>query len=230
MHKIIRIALCILWLIPLLPVHAALTSADLLFYAPYDGSAEAWTPGGMFAPEGDVKVTYADGLVGQGGIPGGYIPYRLGEMLNAEGSICFWIKPIDWKAGDGHNHYFLEFMTPGGRNLHYLLYYAAYRYYQDFKGDLCIAEVYTDAFEPGKWRCIGITWRAAEIGLYIDGQCVAKAEQQVKPVIPDAKNLLRLCEGRHVIDELMIFRRALTAEEMRGLCYRLKRPAPEQPE
>lgn len=202
----------------MLPLWAvALDRSDLLFHAPLDGTLDAFATNGVLRPGGASDVQFSQGVSGLGIIPKGDVAYKVGELLGSEGTLAFWVRAPDWRSGGG----FMRFPSPGADNMIYITYYGAFRFYQEAPGyKLAIAETGAEAFTPGRWRFITATWRKSDIALYTDGVKLAGVDQNVQPVVSHVNNLIVIPgQASNEWDDVMLFRRALTREEIQGLFY-----------
>jgi len=220
----ISISMIMVWL--LAPGAAwGLDRSDLIFHAPLDGTLEANSINGPIVPLATKNAAeFRDAVMGSGAILKQDIRYTLGKLLGREGTLCFWVQPVDWRIG-GSNHYFLRFNTPGVANMVYTLYWGVIRFYQDAGNErLAMAQAYNDALEPGRWRLLAVTWRGNDIALYMDGRRLAAVDQNAFALEPATDNTLIVTKGNHIMDDLMLFRRSLSKDEIRGLFFARARP------
>ena len=96
---------------------------DVLFYAPFDGSADAALARGDPKASSEAPFAFMPGILGQailvGTAPGATeeakslgVGYRTsGNVLREQGSVSVWVQALDWEVGDGKNHRFVT--VPG---------------------------------------------------------------------------------------------------------------------
>jgi hypothetical protein len=140
----------------------------------------------------DVAADYARGnprsttftesleLRGVEGISGPGFQIAAGERLDYEregnfaldrGSICMWIKPVNWQ---GRNDRFEVFFH--ARSSAYVMH--LYKYatpnhlfaYINVGGETVVARTAADDWKPGEWHHIAATWQPDELRLYLDGE------------------------------------------------------------
>jgi hypothetical protein len=203
--------------------NTALQRSDLLFYAGLNGQANADLARGDAAPTRAKNPTFEEGVRGKGLLGTNPVQWdAAGNMRGKEGTISFWLKPVDWSSGDGNNHMFARWGTENG-NCRLYQYYPGQTGFlmQPAEGGTAVCWDYA-SFKKGKWRHMAFTWRQGEWTLYMDGY---RREQVSDKFVPFGKvKALSLGGDNTVFDELMVFGRALSEEEVQALYYRIKRP------
>jgi hypothetical protein len=217
----IFVIFCALYIssVPLL----ALERDDLLFYAPFDGSLVAEVSAGNAEPIVKSEFEFKPGILGQGLVATKEVRYAGPGNMASEGTICFWAKPLDWEAADGHNHYFFNLSTATSHSTLFVLFYGMTRFWQYGKKQGGIDTYQTD-FRKGAWRFVALSWRKDHLDLYTNGMRVGYRVEDVQPLTIHEKSYFSIITNSPtVIDELMIFKKALTLREIRALYYKVKR-------
>jgi len=206
----------------------ALDRSDLTFYAPFENSLDARLARGKKSPILKSKVRFEPGVVGRGVVPAKEIRYSGSGNMTGEGVICFWAKPIDWEQGDGRNHHFFRISTATSGNSLFVLYYGMTRFWQ-FGAKQGGIDTYQTDFRKGVWRFIALSWRRERLDLYVNGVRLGYRVKDVQPLTINEKSFFSITTNfPTVIDELMVFKRALTLREIKALYYRVKR-GPQAP-
>ena len=226
----------------------ALDLDDLLFYAPFDGSIDAlYSHGNSTATTLTERgFAFKDGIRGQAIVFGGrgdnatekpVLAYEsAGNILPATGTLVFWSQAIDW-LDFGLDGRYTTWMTlgikePSPGN------WSIYRdggggntgLWLEMGGKLFWTPSYLPTWEWPKggnlWRHLAFTWQPGEVRFYLNGNLQGRYSEDV-PKVERFFEELRL--GRDdrwkvAIDELYIFKRALTSHEV-GALYRLGKEA-----
>jgi len=208
---------------------SALEKGDILFYAPFEGDTNAQIARGSKAPTSGT-VEFAEGIRGQGVVIGGgdNLNYQTSGNFNKDsGTVSIWVKPVDWRRGDGKSHTFVTF--PGEGKVHaYLLYnyYVGWTWFTLLRagGNNRIIGEGLDLepeWKPGEWHHLAATWQEGEMCLYLDGNLRARLTEDV-PLMEKAGPQFQVGErsSKTVFDELMIFSRPLMPVEVKALYER----------
>jgi hypothetical protein len=208
----------LLFSIPLI----ALDRNDLLFYASLDERLEADFARGETAPLKPPRLTFAKGIKGAGVIATERITWDGKEnILAEEGTFSFWLSPVDWSSGDGRSHHFAWLGSTNGSTRIYQYYPGNLGMLMQPKGGTRTCWVYYGVHE-GKFTHVAFTWRPGEWRLYLDGYPRQRVTDSFVP-FGEIRHF-QLGDGNTVFDELMVFGRALSDEEIRALYYRVKLP------
>ena len=224
----------------------ALDSSDLLFHLSFDDGIQAeFARGGsqpVAQPE-ELTRRIVDGLMGKGYLfagKGSSIEYFVGEQggrrcaesygpkLNLfpdSGTVAFWVKVLT----NAHNQSHWYFDTNPG-----LLSLNRNQYWQHGFSYASNGGIFYDSGEMEKspWHFIVMTWRKDELCAYLNSHLMAKNTQcNVGTQAPGKFRVAAQAEAYvdfqkpgheddSVLDEFMLFRRPLTAEEVRSLFER----------
>lgn len=199
--------------------------SGVLFYAGFDGTADAAAAGNGAAHAEEGAPQFRPGKRGQALLSGenvGYVSYAVANNIHPErGSIELWVCPQDWAGTDDKFHVFFEAAYPG-----WLL---VYKYQAPGAGTFLISENHESwgsvaqdfgRFRPGEWHHLVATWSPRKICFYLDGKPSA---QLPRPPIP-AGLVGRFLVGdrpwqiarsaRSLVDELYIYDRPLNDAEV----------------
>jgi len=200
----------------------ALERRDLLFYASLDETLAADYARGESGPVKPPKLIFVKGVKGFGVIATKRITWEgKDNILGQEGTFSFWLCPVDWSSGDGRSHHFAWLGATNGST-------RIYQYYPGNLGMLMQPKSGTRVcwtwykMKKGKFTQITFTWRPGEWRLYIDGYPRQRVSDTFVP-FGEIKSF-QLGEGSTIFDELMIFNRALSDEDVRALYFRVKLP------
>jgi len=213
----------------------ALTNDDLLFYCPFDGSLEPTVHRGDGGPKATGTFTFAKGKAGRGvlvGKRGTMLEYpAAGNFEPRAGAISVWVKPLNWESRDNRHHIFFSLRG----NPRWLLYkYAAGNTWFYIRvGTDKLTRIGPDAFDaakmflfkPGRWAHIAVSWQDGRASIRVNnipfGRVPLELPEKVRmeKFFSVGSPVWKTDVARHdtVIDELMIFRRPLTAEEVAAL-------------
>lgn len=235
----------ILLIIVLIDTEAwAVEDADVLFFAPWEDSANATLSAG------DGRATllgpkrFDEGIRGKALViaPETILSYSFKDNCSAdEGTLMMWVKP-EWRSDDGRFHYLFRASTGTfrGKALNSLMLYK-YRsmdklMFYTSNGVKTAPHVGRGiafreplGWEPGQWHHVAATWSATvastEQYLYIDGQRVGAVSGEV--FVPDERPKRIEIGGRRGdaatwFDDLLVFSRPLLAREIESV-YRAYR-------
>ena len=204
----------------------ALDRDDLLFYASLDGTTKADFARGKAEPKNPPEVEFAKGIRGEGVIASGHLTWQGdGNARGEEGTISFWLSPVDWSAPDGKNHNLMYMSAEGGVIYLYMFYPGQTGMIIQQQGKTVGTCWSYYKFEKGKFYQMTFSWRPAEWKLYMDGRL---AQHKTENIIPLKKiNSFFFAGGSTVFDELIVLGRAVTDEEALSLYKRVKLPQKE---
>lgn len=172
-------------------VRAVLGAPELLFHAPFDGSAEARVAGGRAAPLTAQGLVFEAGVAGQAVRLTAAAKSRLEYALERNGdpkrgTVALWYKP-EWKDGTEERWRHLFGVTaPWDRQRVGSGAVFLWHYGPAVRGDTGDAR---DAFvtarpqrKNGEWRHIAFTWDESEAALYLDGKAVKAKRDDYNPL------------------------------------------------
>jgi hypothetical protein len=216
---------------------------DVLWYCSFDGTVEPEIHAGDKTVRTSAPPEFIAGIKGQALVTGHSrnAVYPLKDHLRvAEGSIKFWVMPMDWDGREELFHHF--FRIPGrepqkgstAKPFDLILYrflewptVAAYGMAGELTTSNILQSPMNKSWAPGRWHQIVFAWDAQEACLYVDGQ--GKRQKYLRAA-PDAVFEDSFVVGgpyfienntQTAIDELYIFNRKLSADEI-ARSYRLE--------
>jgi hypothetical protein len=212
-----------------LPALGAAADQGLIFYLPFEQSLEARAAAGDSQPAVAEGVTFAQGVRGLGAAFGktSSLAYATSRNLNkAEGTLEFWIKP-EWPGSDPIWRCF--FIEDGpyeeGENTIRFWHPGALRF------DPCRTKqlyyVPSTNWQPQQWHHLAATWNhQKQMSLYVDGALVTRKDfswpiksherMYVGSPNPWHRDTAGAIGAEAVMDELRIYRRALSDDEVLG--------------
>ena len=205
---------------------------DVLFYASYNEGEAADTAKGRPEPAaGGGKSQAAAGRVGSAREFARDVHYSAADNISwTGGTIALWILP-KWDPQDKKHHPLVDWIGKDFRYNRLLLYkYSSNTIYFGLRSEKKAgrrAEVAAVApikgWKTGEWHHLVGTWesKTGKIRLYLDGRPAAKSDTPWE-CGEMAANFKAGCKGT-VMDELLILKRPLSAEEAQAL-YRGSAP------
>ncbi|NLX99563.1 MAG: LamG domain-containing protein [Rhodopirellula sp.] len=180
----------------------AVEESDVLFFAPFEGKADAAMSAGDGAAALIGPQQYGEGLRGKAIAvePQTLLSYVFeGNCVPDEGTVMMWVKP-QWSPDDGQFHHLFRASTGNfqGKALNALLvyeyikgerlqFYTSNGQETEPQDGRSLAFVDPIQWKPGQWHHIAATWSATlastEQVLYVDGQRAATASGAV--FVPD---------------------------------------------
>jgi hypothetical protein len=218
---------------------AAADRGGVLFYAGFEGTADATAAGNGIAQGEQGGPKFAPGKRGQALLSGegaGYVSYAVERnLLPDRGTVEFWVCPQDWAGTDEKFHVFFEAENPG-----WLL---VYKYFAPGSGLFLISETHQSwstlgqdfsQFRPGQWHHLAATWSARQICFYLDGKPSTRLPRPPIPLGLSGRFMVGdrpwhiKRDARSLVDELYIYDRPLSEREV-GWAYEhaADRPAGE---
>ncbi|MFH0965995.1 MAG: glycoside hydrolase domain-containing protein, partial [Planctomycetota bacterium] len=215
---------------------AAYGDADQkVFSASFDGTVTPEVAGGGGKPEARGEVSYVEGAMGKALLVGerhASVSFPTpGNVRGEEGTVALWIKAIDWEPAEPKFHVFLRATTGGWVQL-----------YTHQGGSLMMlagkdsstwkaASAPTEKLEKGRWHHIAGTWSKREVVLYLDGKRVGAVNTDESASPAGLSGRFEIGDfawgpGREkakttAVDELSIYGRALSPEEVQNLYQRM---------
>lgn len=216
----------------------------LLMYLPFDGSADAAASGGDAKPLKQNNMSYAPGLKNDAVVfkKDVFLNYAsAGNLDQNKGTVCFWFKP-NWSSQDmssvsldyeswhfffGHNRNNIDRIGSGA-----LWFWTWGKVLRTDVSD--ITDTYKVAYESlvkDNWYHLAFNWDGTKHDLFLNGVQVTggakDGDSELKPKRSNGKKQLKFDNffvGNHnggesadgLIDEMKIYNRALTPEEIRA--------------
>ncbi|MCE5237679.1 LamG domain-containing protein [bacterium] len=200
-----------------------LDQGDVLFYAPFDGTVTPALAVGDKTPRTAGQPTFQSGKHGQAVVCQDKqfgLSYAAPGNLNPQhGSLSLWVAPVAWRHGDGRNH---NFMVLRGEPSYLLYTYISLpTYFLQLEGGNPRVGTEVD-WQPGEWHHLVATWQDRDFRLYVDGK-LRSVDSETMSLPRQTGDLFDVgshnfgCEDATAFDELILFRRALAAEEIAAL-------------
>jgi hypothetical protein len=208
---------------------AALDRENLRFYLPFEGGLEPEIAGA------DTQMKFTKGAAddaelveGRRGLglkvtPDFRIVYQTRKSFSPrEGTMALWLKPVGW-SGVGHFRHFLGVTTDAYSMSLYMYYGNPWFYvggggrYDLMGGSNWQAAFDKEAFPEGEWTFLAATYKPGQQAFYINGKTVIQRNDGL--IEPEFVNRgdVEILPGDQVVDEIMIFDRVLTKDEIRAL-------------
>lgn len=142
-----------------------------------------------------------------------------GNLNPQHGSLSLWVAPVAWRHGDGRNHNFM--VLRGAPSYLLYTYISLPTYFLQLEGGNPRVGTEVD-WQPGEWHHLVATWQDHDFRLYVDGK-LRSVDSETMSLPRQAGDLFDVgshnfgCEDATAFDELILFRRALAAEEVAAL-------------
>ncbi len=211
---------------------------DILFYCPFDGTLEPSVQKGEKGFDGTTPPEFIPRLKGGKALVTSHsknATYPVKGNLNlAEGTIKFWVMPIDWTGDENLFHHFFRVLESGAesekkaRPFGLILYrfvdwksVAAFGMAGELTGSNILLIPMADTWVPKQWHQIVFAWDTDAASLYVDGEGRTRRYLQGPP---DTLTAERFVVGgpyfienktRTAIDELYILDRKRSADEVK---------------
>jgi len=207
----------------------AVDRENLKFYLPLEGSLHPSIAGGntqlKFIKGTEKDAQFVEGRRGQGLMvtPNFELQYLTRESFSArEGSIAFWMKPVEWsrankirfflvaRADQVVVHFYTYFGCPW-------LYIAGPTRYELVGGGTWPLAFEKTPFADGEWVFFACTYKPGQQAFYINGrQIICRTDGLIEPEFIK-QGIVEIPPGDQVVDEIMVFDRVLTEQEIRGI-------------
>ena len=223
-------------IVPLLAFANALPASDanrdMTFYIPFDGSPNATKAVGSPAARIYGDERYTEGVVGQAVVVGGERRLAYAGPKNiptAAGSISFWARPLDWTPTTDKFVFLVALFCQHDKRLARVMLYKLHN-----SSSLLVLAQGLDAgvsrqlrspaasWQTNEWRHFALTWSSQRLVLYVNGELSAQAPAIEPPdggwqrlvVGTSYPSWAYVGEETTAIDELRVFGRVLTADEV----------------
>ncbi|MCM8768705.1 MAG: LamG domain-containing protein [Candidatus Omnitrophica bacterium] len=211
-------------------------TAEIVFYLSFDG--------GNMKPEmalglSDYRLTgqpkFVPGLkelaLTAGGGKSGYAVYssKLNFPIATQGTMIMWVCPVAWTHYNGPNtifamttnfSFYLERQGPGHNEKGELTRQEAVLFLVNTPttGNNCI-NFGTNNWPSGKWRMLAAVWKWPEMALSVDAGTFSVRSVKKPPLAQEFGDLLVGALGGEetLIDEVYVFKKALTKEELQKI-------------
>jgi len=226
-------------------VPAAFAQPDLVLYAPLDGSPEPLLGASGVRVESAGDLSFAAGLLGQALDLKADCRYDVGQAFPmSDGTFAIWVKP-HWAPGDQSPHYLMCIygnptapepwchdrwtVAAQGGTMNFTL-------YPHGGGQPHAASAPIAGWQPGTWHHVAATWRNLNSGadnaalrLFIDGKLAAEVTGLRVDVRQPSSRLdvgrdsdASPDYGEALFDDVFLYARALTAEEISAAVARIQ--------
>ena len=207
-----------------------------IFHASFDKSITADNAAGSPEASAPKKITIEEGMSGKAIVTGieerknsYWCKYDAKNNLDEkEGTITFWIKPLDWNGNDLKTHLFFE---AKGKDSTMII----YKFINTDKILLLLgprtknghprhstAEFSIKNWKRNEWHFIACSWNKKNIKLYLDGELKDNKKIKEYPSSPfdsfaigafAPENWEKSC-GKSLIDEFKIYKTAISSEKI----------------
>ena len=223
---------------------AAATGAEPIFYCNFDDTLEPVQAMGSKNPQLETPAVFRPGVKGKALLIGldeqnirRGVQYSHEKNLNwIQGTISFWVKPVNWKGTD--TGFFAPFFsTWAGKNNFYIYKFHTGENFYFMRGELgfwLFSNYRLGEWKKGQWHHVACSWDPVQLVIYIDGQLATerRIDFPLKNMTPkrdfiigeNEKTLKNKTGRRSLIDEFRIFDRVLSRDDIIAL-YRQDKPA-----
>jgi len=225
----------------------ALEKEDILFYASFDGKADADIARGQKEVIVSGKPLFLPGRKGMGlavNKKGSALCVKYpskGNIRTSQGTLEMWVKPHSWSVSDAdriHRPFFIVY-DPWILLYRYADGYILYRVEVPGYDAIPLNMWTVGGWKKGQWVHVAISWEPGEIAVFINGEFYER-KKGIPPfsgldfgdyfsIGPD-RNWSKegFDEPETVIDEVYIYKRSLTAAEIEKAYLRLGEKPPER--
>lgn len=214
------------------------SNQDILFHCSFDGTLEPAIQKGEKGFDGTASPEFTEGLKGGKALVTSNTQnatYPIEGNLNlTQGTIKFWVMPMDWSGNENLFHHFLRVLESGdgqdtqARQFSLILYrfidwrsVVAFGMAGELTGSNLLQIPMADTWVPKQWHQIVFTWDKEGASLYVDGEGRTQRYLQGPPDTLAAKRFIvggpYFIENKTqtAIDELYILNRKLSVEEVK---------------
>ncbi|MFH0797552.1 MAG: LamG domain-containing protein [Candidatus Omnitrophota bacterium] len=202
---------------------------DALFYLPFDGNGDPAIAKGDKGFTIVGKPTFTEGKAGKAAVLSSvdWFNYKTdGNISSAAGTLEMWLQPVDWHKDDNEYHHFLRLY---GGSWDVILYKhgesPSIYFYQgpsaQTKRTIAVGFM-GKKWVPDVWHHVAVTWSDKGAAVYMDGKLSGEVPLAI-PLPPDDLTKGSMFIGgtyfvpndtKTVVDELRIYSRVLSAEEI----------------
>ncbi|MCC7518537.1 MAG: hypothetical protein IT578_05065 [Verrucomicrobiae bacterium] len=197
----------------------------------------------------DEDPRFVPGLKGKGFLTGkskqGLEFAAEGNVPQEEGTVAFWMKGlpgVTWNKVD-QQHHCAFYLNGSNGNLilyKYFQYAHTWLFGEFFSGDQkrSTSHIILPAYSEDEWHLFAFTWKGSEVSLYLDAELAGtKVDFQFPTLSKTSKFILGECMEmpgedlrmeERVMDEVAIYRQALSAHEIAGIYRTQGEVAPRQ--
>lgn len=154
------------------------------------------------------------------------VQYQAKESLpHREGTLSVWVKPVGW-GGDEDHRYFIALTADNCVIRLYVYSAATYAWVDGRDKYILVGGGKWAGWKPGRWAFLAFTFKPGQQSFYVNGKLMTTiSDGLIEPSFTNT-GIVEISEGSQVIDELMIFDRALLAKEIIAI-YRANLTADE---
>ncbi len=210
---------------------------DILFRASFEGRMDADNAAGESAPvQSPAIARFVPGVRGRAiRLSRERIHYlRAGNIRPSQGTVVFWMRPVDWAPEKKTAAYEWTFSVcgpgaGGDRIKFFKMPGPMLMFFAGREGHVKQLTHRIKHWPQGRWRFVALTWNAHNMKLFLDGQVTERAAVEPANAPVDPGRLIRLqSRATTDFDELRIFGRPLLEGEIFAL-YKKEAPPAHRP-
>jgi len=170
----------------------------------------------------DIPVNYVDEFIGA-------LRYSQPQNLRwQEGTLSFWVKPLDWRSGDGRDHYLVHLDMEDTLSFVWAPYPGWLEFRQSRISDRDVYKKFSTypGINADAWQNVTVSWRGKEQWTYVDGRLSGHVFEGVPGYTGGGKYIALgdAQEFHSAFDELLVLAQAITETDAEALYRRAKEP------
>lgn len=145
------------------------------------------------------------------------------SFARSEGTIAVWMKPVGWSRNKNNHRYFMAVTADNCTIRLYMYGHKTYAWVDGRDHYILVGGSEWTGWQDGTWAFMTFTFKPGQQSFYLNGRLMnTLTEGLIEPEFATT-GIVEISEGSQVLDELMIFNRALTSKEV-GAIYGANAP------
>ena len=146
------------------------------------------------------------------------LQYLAGDSFSRrEGTLSAWIKPVGWGKGGRNHRYFLAATADNCVIRFYIYGFNTYAWVDGAEKYVLVGGNKWNGWQDDTWAFLAFTYKPGQQSFYINGQAMSvMTDGLIEPEFSH-RGMLEISEGSHVVDEVMLFDRVLSANEIQAI-------------